>query len=633
MKTNRIIQRNLAALALLSAFGLLPSALRGQGTAFSYQGRLNDGGSPATGIYDLRFAIYDSTNGPGTLIAGPLTNAATAVTNGLFTVTMDFGGGVFTGPNRCLEIAARTNGAATFTTLAPRQPVLPVPYAIMANSASNLLGTLPAVVALTNQLSAETSRAQSAETAEAAVRMAADSTLVVNISSEISRAEAAEALLAPKAGPTFTGTVTAGSFSGSGAGLTGISGTITWQNVTGTSQQAQPNTGYLANNAARVTITLPTAPNLGDIVRVSGVGAGGWTIAQNAGQTIWAGQFGGSYTNWNTLTNWTQTSAPLTNWNSVASSADGNKLAAAVVTSGGGIYTSTNAGGSWNLSSAPGNHWRAIASSADGTTLAAATTSYGIYTSTNSGANWSSSSLSADWVSIASSANGTRLAAVASGLWVATSTNSGATWTYNSAPAANWASIASSADGSKLAATTQSGIYTSTNSGVSWTLTSAPSTYWGAIASSVDGTKLAAVEDLNPGRLYTSADSGGTWTLTSAPTNTGGWMAIASSADGTKLLAAAWSSLYVSTDSGVTWALTSAQGPLWKSVAGSADGTKLAGVAGGGGIWTAHATIQTTTTPDTAGYLMGGQNSAIELQYIGNGQFMPLSYVGPISAF
>jgi hypothetical protein len=42
--------------------------------------------------------------------------------------------------------------------------------------------------------------------------------------------------------------------------------------------------------------------------------------------------------------------------------------------------------------------------------------------------------------------------------------------------------------------------------------------------------------------------------------------------------------------------------------------------------------IQQTTTPGPAGYLTGGQNSTIELQYIGNGQWQPLSYVGTINA-
>ena len=131
------IVKLLAISGLLSTIGL--SALA-QGTAFSYQGRLNDGGSPANGIYDLRFTIYDATNG-GTSY-GALTNAVAGITNGLFSVTLDFGAGVFTGPSRWLEIAARTNGAVSFTTLAPRQSVQPVPYAIMANSASNVLGNV-----------------------------------------------------------------------------------------------------------------------------------------------------------------------------------------------------------------------------------------------------------------------------------------------------------------------------------------------------------------------------------------------------------------------------------------------------------------------------------------------------------
>ena len=75
-----------AALALLSTFTAFYAAqlstVLAQGTAFTYQGRLNSGGSPANGTYDLQFTIYDSTNQPGTVIAGPLTNSATAVSNG-----------------------------------------------------------------------------------------------------------------------------------------------------------------------------------------------------------------------------------------------------------------------------------------------------------------------------------------------------------------------------------------------------------------------------------------------------------------------------------------------------------------------------------------------------------------------
>src|ERR1017187_2247807 len=134
----------LIVLALLSTLNSQLSTASAQGTAFTYQGRLINGGNPANGSYDLRFAGYDSTNSPGTLITGPLTNAPTAASNGQFTVTLDFGTNVFTGADRWLEIAARTNGAAgSYTTLTPRQHITPVPYAIEAVTAGGVSGVIP----------------------------------------------------------------------------------------------------------------------------------------------------------------------------------------------------------------------------------------------------------------------------------------------------------------------------------------------------------------------------------------------------------------------------------------------------------------------------------------------------------
>ena len=129
---NQFLLKTCCVCLLATAFSL--SALA-QGTAFTYQGRLENGANPATGIYDLRFTIYDSGGG-ATVVTGPLTNSATGVSNGLFTVTLDFGAGVFTGPARWLEIGVRTNGGGAFTTLAPRQPLTPAPYAMLAALAS-----------------------------------------------------------------------------------------------------------------------------------------------------------------------------------------------------------------------------------------------------------------------------------------------------------------------------------------------------------------------------------------------------------------------------------------------------------------------------------------------------------------
>lgn len=49
------------------------------------------------------------------------------------------------------------------------------------------------------------------------------------------------------------------------------------------------NHGYIANNVAAVTLTLPAVAAVGDIVKVTGENTGGWIIAQNAGQTIFFG--------------------------------------------------------------------------------------------------------------------------------------------------------------------------------------------------------------------------------------------------------------------------------------------------------------------------------------------------------
>jgi hypothetical protein len=132
----KCIFRILAAVMLLSTLNHQLSTAFAQGTAFTYQGRLNSSGSPANGSYDLAFTLY-TTNVTGTALAGPVTNAAVAVTNGLFTTMVDFGN-AFTGGSNWLAIAVSTNGANSFFSLTPRQQVTPTPYAIMAENVSGL---------------------------------------------------------------------------------------------------------------------------------------------------------------------------------------------------------------------------------------------------------------------------------------------------------------------------------------------------------------------------------------------------------------------------------------------------------------------------------------------------------------
>jgi len=124
----------------LLAFTAMASA---QSTAFTYQGVLNQNGVPANGVNDLTFTLYTAPSGG--LAAGTTTFNDLLITNGLFTVTLDFGEIPFIGADRWLEIAVRP-GASTgaYTNLEPRQPINPTPYAIFARgvNATGLIGQI-----------------------------------------------------------------------------------------------------------------------------------------------------------------------------------------------------------------------------------------------------------------------------------------------------------------------------------------------------------------------------------------------------------------------------------------------------------------------------------------------------------
>lgn len=56
--------------------------------------------------------------------------------------------------------------------------------------------------------------------------------------------------------------------------------------VTGATQALAVNRSYSANRGTLVTFTLPTVAKVGDEIAITGIGAGGWLIAQNANQFI-----------------------------------------------------------------------------------------------------------------------------------------------------------------------------------------------------------------------------------------------------------------------------------------------------------------------------------------------------------
>jgi len=140
-------------LFLLLAALTVPASSHAQGTAFTYQGRLDDGGGPGNAIYDFRFTIYGAASN-GTISAGPVDADNVGVTNGLFTVPLDFGANIFTGGERWLEIGVRPGASVgAFTLLEPRQPITATPYAITAGQVTGAISD--------NQLSANVARLDS----------------------------------------------------------------------------------------------------------------------------------------------------------------------------------------------------------------------------------------------------------------------------------------------------------------------------------------------------------------------------------------------------------------------------------------------------------------------------------------
>jgi hypothetical protein len=124
MKTNLLL--------ILGAILGASCAVRAQGTAFTYQGRLLDAGVPATGTFDLEFTLYDNSTGGG-VVAGPLVKEDVPVVDGLFQVELDFGAGAFGAEARWLGVGVRpgTSGEG-FLALPARQRLYAVPQAQFA---------------------------------------------------------------------------------------------------------------------------------------------------------------------------------------------------------------------------------------------------------------------------------------------------------------------------------------------------------------------------------------------------------------------------------------------------------------------------------------------------------------------
>jgi hypothetical protein len=100
------------------------------GTAFTYQGRLDVSGNPATGNYDIRFELFDVAT-EGNSVGEQIWKYNIPIEDGLFSVDVDFGTGIFNGDTRWLEFWVKTAGSSGRPLIMkPRQRIRPAPYAL-----------------------------------------------------------------------------------------------------------------------------------------------------------------------------------------------------------------------------------------------------------------------------------------------------------------------------------------------------------------------------------------------------------------------------------------------------------------------------------------------------------------------
>jgi len=127
---------HIAAAALFAA----SPALAQVGTSITYQGRLDSGGQPAGGIYDLQFRLFDAPLG-GSQVGPTLCSEDVVTQDGFFTVSLDFGDQYSRGAALYLQVALRPETGLTcatptgFTTLAPLQAFTITPFAGLATRA------------------------------------------------------------------------------------------------------------------------------------------------------------------------------------------------------------------------------------------------------------------------------------------------------------------------------------------------------------------------------------------------------------------------------------------------------------------------------------------------------------------
>lgn len=129
--------------SLTLAVLFLASAAAAQPTVFTYQGLLSEAGTPANGVFDFRFRLFDAADG-GNQIGGPSCADNVTVIDGFFTAPVDVGQLFATTDERWMRIQVRRDTGQDcaipfdYIELAPLQRLTAAPIANHAKSSFGL---------------------------------------------------------------------------------------------------------------------------------------------------------------------------------------------------------------------------------------------------------------------------------------------------------------------------------------------------------------------------------------------------------------------------------------------------------------------------------------------------------------
>ena len=439
---------------------------------------------------------------------------------------------------------------------------------------------------------------------------------------------------------------------------------------------AQRNTRYdvSGTGSATIDLTLPAFIAPGDFVSVRGVSGRPWRIVPNCcpGTTARSDMTPQAVITTNLPGNispgqrWTPRMAPM-QWNVLASSQDGQVLLAA--DNPGNLHVSTDAGVTWTVGNSPaGQAWVSVVvkttpypfPAASAVRMVAVALGGGMVRSVDRGVTWSQlASTDAgvalsgrQWQSVTSDQTGNVVAAAILNGPIYRTGNPATTigWQAGTLEGSStalerpWRALAASVDAVVMVAASDNGeVYISTTAGRTWALRnvivggSSVTSAWHRVAMSDDGNTIAVAGQSNSA-LYVSRVRGLSWVQTPAPT--GDYTALAMSADGQVIGGTlangvgnpSIGSVQISRDGGTSFGAVSPPGQdrNWRALAMSGDGNQFVVAAGTPGSATGqlYTSLGNRTSIGSAGFISGGGNDFVELEFLGNARFKVRSFDG-----